>query len=196
MAPLWSGAAMPRLGLTLLGGFEARSSAGPIAISLKKARALLAYLALSPGQPHQRGQLAALLWAAAGEEEARNSLRQTLFGLRRALAVVRAPVLLTDGESVALGASAVSVDVPAFERLVRRGTTAALEEAATLYRGELLEGLDVPEAPFEDWLRGARQGLRAQALVALDKLVRDHQAAGDNDRAIHAALRSLAVEPL
>ncbi len=62
--------------------------------SLRKAQALLAYLALRPGQPHPRSKLAALLWGDAGEDEARNSLRQTLFGLRRAVAVVRAPVLL------------------------------------------------------------------------------------------------------
>ena len=187
---------MPRLRLTLLGGFEVRSSSGPIAIPLRKAQALLAYLALPPGQPHPRSKLAALLWGDAGEEEARNSLRQTLFGLRRALTVVREPVLLTDGESVTLSASAVNVDVATFERLVREGTTRALEEAAALYKGELVEGLNVPEAPLEDWLMGERQRLREEAVGALGKLLRDHLAAGKNDSAIRAALRLLTLEPL
>ena len=47
-----------RLSLRLLGSFEARLGAGPLRLSAKKTRALLAYLALPPGRAHTRETLA------------------------------------------------------------------------------------------------------------------------------------------
>jgi DNA-binding SARP family transcriptional activator len=79
---------MGRLSLTLLGGFQARVQAGapPLSLPIRKAQALLAYLALPPGQAHPRDKLAALLWGGIREDSARASLRQALFAVRRALA--------------------------------------------------------------------------------------------------------------
>ena len=45
---------MTRLALTLLGGFEARLGEGPALPLPAKAQALLAYLALHPGQAQPR----------------------------------------------------------------------------------------------------------------------------------------------
>src|SRR5581483_2126335 len=74
------------LSLTLLGGFQARLASGRVlSLRTKKAQALLAYLAARPGRAHPRAKLAALLWGEAGDEQARSSLRQTLFALRKAL---------------------------------------------------------------------------------------------------------------
>jgi hypothetical protein len=56
-----------------------------LTITSKKARALLAYLALRPGQRHSRDHVAGLLWGDVDEAQARQSLRQTLLSLRRAL---------------------------------------------------------------------------------------------------------------
>jgi hypothetical protein len=57
-------AAMTRLMLTLLGGFEAQWGVGPpLTVPTRKAQALLAYLALTAGQTHPRDKLASLLWA-------------------------------------------------------------------------------------------------------------------------------------
>ena len=54
---------MAALNLFLLGGFELRSSAGaPVTVAAKKAKALLAYLAVSAGRAHPRDKLAGLLW--------------------------------------------------------------------------------------------------------------------------------------
>ena len=80
--------------------------------------------------------------------------------------------LLIDGETVALNPAAVDVDVVEFERQVAEGTPAALDRAAALYRGELLEGLALQEAPFEEWLLAERERLRELALEALAKLLR------------------------
>jgi len=77
---------MVRLDLTLFGGFLARVQGEPLALPTKKTQALLAYLALPVGHAHQRDKLATLLWGGTPDASARNSFRQALFVLRKALA--------------------------------------------------------------------------------------------------------------
>src|SRR5437870_1039018 len=62
---------MARVTLTLLGGFQLRVESRPIPVPVKKAQALLAYLALPPGRPHARESLTGLLWGDAGDALAR-----------------------------------------------------------------------------------------------------------------------------
>ena len=94
---------MIRLRLNLLGGFEACLEPGaPLAFRTHKAQALLAYLALPAGRAHRRDKLAALLWGAMRSEQARTSLRQALYDLRKNLGSA-AGTLRTAGETVAAG---------------------------------------------------------------------------------------------
>ncbi len=188
---------MPRLSFSLLGGFQARLASGPIfTLPTRKAQALLAYLALRPGQAHPRDKLAALLWGDTGEEQARHSLRQTLFALRKALPATKPPSLLIEGQTLTLNPSAVEVDVAAFERLVAEGTPEALQQAAALYQGDLLEGLDPKEAPFEEWLLAERERLRELALGALARLLAHQTKTGATEGAIQTVVRLLALDPL
>jgi DNA-binding SARP family transcriptional activator len=54
-----------RAQLRLFGEFSLEDSEGrPILLNLRKAEALIAYLALAPGQSSSRERLAALLWAS------------------------------------------------------------------------------------------------------------------------------------
>ncbi|HEU4439312.1 MAG TPA: alpha/beta fold hydrolase [Methylomirabilota bacterium] len=185
---------MTQLSIRLLGGFRAQVGSGrPLAIRRKKAQALLAYLALHPGRACSRDSLAGLLWSGTTDEHARHNLRQTLFALRKAVAAER---ISADGELVGLRERAREVDVAALERRVRQGTREALREAAALYRGDLLEGLRVDEAPFDDWLAGERHRLRELALTALEKLLAMDMAAGAVEAAVSTALRILTLDPL
>src|SRR5262245_19250251 len=130
---------MAQLQLTFFGGFEARLAAGhPIALARHKVAALLALLALRPGQLHRRDKVAALLWADAPEPRARHSLRQALTELRLALAPA-GPCLMEQRDAIGVDPAAVDVDVSQFERLIADGAVAALEQAMALYRGDLLE---------------------------------------------------------
>ena len=61
------------------------AAGGEIRIASRKGRALLAYLALRPGESHSRDRLATLLWEDADEELARTSLRQALAAVRKSL---------------------------------------------------------------------------------------------------------------
>ena len=168
---------MARLTLTLLGGFRAHLDPGaPLAFPTRKAQALLAYLAMPPGEAHPRDKLASLLWGSTIETTARTSLRQTLYSLRRDLRRAKDNPLNADGNMVSLEADAVTVDVVEFERLIAAGTPSALAEAIALYRGDLLDGLAVQEAPFEDWLLGQRERLHETAVRALARLLAHQRA--------------------
>ena len=188
---------MARLTLTLLGGFRAHLDPGaPLAFPTRKAQALLAYLAMPPGVAHPRDKLASLLWGNTIDTTARTSLRQTLYSLRRSLNGADGDPLNADGSMVSLNADAVTVDVVEFERRVAEGTSAALADATALYRGDLLEGLIVQEAPFEDWLLGQRERLHETSLRALTRLLANQRATGSTEAAIQSALRLLALDAL
>ena len=187
---------MARLDLILLGGFGARVDNRALVFPSRKARALLAYLSVPTGRPHSRDKLAGLLWGDTAEPQARNSLRQCLFGIRRILLAHRVRALVVDGESVALDPAAVRVDVAAFDRLVTEGSLASLSRARALYQGPFLDGLILPEPQFEDWLMAERRMLLDRAIQAFARLIDRHVEAGAVDRAIQTGLDLVALDPL
>ncbi len=187
---------MTRLHLALLGSFDARlDPGGRLTLARQKVAALLAFLASTPGRLHRRDTLAALLWADAPGPRARQSLRTALAELRLALAPVSS-CLIERGDAVGLDSDAVDVDVARFEALLANGGPAALEQAAGIYRGELLEGLRVAEAPFEEWLMAERERLRELALEALARILAGHIRADALAQAVQTALRLVALDPL
>jgi len=188
---------MKSLTLTLFGRFEARLGAGEaLVLPRRKARALLAYLALRPSLVCPREALMALLWGDVPAEQARHSLRQALVELRRALPNGKTPTLLAEGDSLSLNPDRVEVDVAVFEELANRSTRRTLERAAALYTGDLLVGLTLREPPFEDWLRAERTRLQERALYVLRQILSVEIAAADLEPAVQTAIRFLAIEPL
>jgi len=182
--------------LTLLGGFEIKLSGQAIDLPGQKDRALLAFLALSPGFTHSRDKLASLLWSDRGDQQARDSLKHALTRVRQCLRAVTPAPIVADRQSVRFDPVAVTIDVAAFERLLSDGTPEALEQAAALYRGDLLDGIGLRDPAFEDWLLVERQRLRQRAEEALSGLLAQSLAAGARDRAAAAARRLLSLDPL
>jgi DNA-binding SARP family transcriptional activator len=186
-----------RLRLTLLGGFDARRPpASALVLPTRKARALLAYLAIPLGRPHPREKLASLLWGDMPDAHARGNLRQSLSRIQRALARTGVSGMIFREDTVALDPSAVEVDVAAFEKLLGESRPEALEHAVGQYRGDLLEGLSLPERPFEEWLTTERDRLRELAIEALGRLLARQNTAGAADKTLQTALRLLALDPL
>jgi len=188
---------MPQLRLTLLGGFQARNQAGEIlSVPSRKAQAMLAYLALPLGRAHPRDKLAALLWGGIREESARASLRQALFVVRKALQDADADALDQKADTLRLEPAHVDADVAAFELAATTGTPESLTRAAGLYQGDLLAGLALDEAPFEEWLVSERERLRELALEVLARLLAHHRKSGSPDAAVRTALQLLTLDPL
>ena len=186
------------LELRLLGGLAASRGGRPLTgFRSRKAAALLAYLAVT-GRPQARAHLAALLWGEGPEDGARANLRNALANLT---ALVGAH-LAVDRQGAAFVPGTAWVDVAAFEARLRPPApgeappAAALAAAAELYAGDLLAGVDLPDAPaFDEWLAGERARLRGRALDALYALAAARRAAGDAAGALAALRRLLALEP-
>lgn len=187
---------MRRVSLSLLGGFQARLEPGTaLTFRTKKTQALLAYLVLHPGRVHRRESLAAVFWGDMPEKQARGSLRHALYELRRALAAAPA-ALRIEGDTVAVNANLIDLDVATFTRLLADGRPQALEQAIALYRGDLLAGLGVKEEPWEAWLRGEREQLRERAVEGLARLLTHQREAGELELAIGTAHQLLALDRL
>jgi DNA-binding SARP family transcriptional activator len=87
---------LQRARLELLGGFRLTGADGrEIRLSGRKARSLLAILALSPGLSATRTRLKGLLWGSRGEQQAGDSLRQILVALRKELPDIGAGATIT-----------------------------------------------------------------------------------------------------
>jgi DNA-binding SARP family transcriptional activator len=187
-----AGAAQVRL----LGNFELRDAAGqPVRLNTRKAEALLALLALNAGQPLAREKLCALLWPEVREPQARHSLRQTLLQLRKALSG-EPSALGSDNRGLQLSAANFHCDVVHMQRCIALGTREGLHEAAQCYRGELLEGLTVGEAPFEHWLQAERKRVREQMAEAFAQLLAIELAAQRFSEAFQLCSRLLQLDPL
>src|SRR5262245_57799773 len=187
---------MKRLKLSLLGPFLVRLADGrAIHVRRRKARALLAYLAMRPGELQPREKLIALLWGDAAPAKARHSLRQTLTSLREDLASWRAPRPLLGGDAFCLDPGLVTVDVATFEQLSDSSETESLEQAAVMYRGDFLEGIGGDGEAFEEWLAAERERLRATAIHVLERLLATRMAGGAPAPIIQSAIQLLRVEP-
>lgn len=126
--------------LTLSGGFTlSRADDTPIVLTARRAMALLAYLAVSPGRARSREEIMALLWSDRPDQQARGSLRQILTALRKELG---AETLQIDAARVALDPEKIHV--------------------APLDEREFLSGFQLKDPAFEEWLRDER--LRQEAL--------------------------------
>ena len=178
---------VPRLNFRLLGGLEVRTADGrDVTPPGRKSRALLTCLALPSGSAWPREQLIALLWGDRDEEQARGSLREALVKLRRCMGEPT-PVTATR-ETVSLDRGIVSIDVVEFCELANAGE---LEHASELYRGELLEGLCLADAEFEDWLLVERTRVHDLAVDVLQRLL----ASQSGEPAVRTAQRLLQLDP-
>src|SRR5881296_2052330 len=154
--------------------------------------ALLAYLAAATPQGfHRRDKLLALFWPELDQEHARAALRQALHVVRDALGA--GAVASRGDEEIGLDVDQVSCDVAAFGRAVDREE---FREALDLYRGNLLEGFFISDAPeFERWLETERARLQEAASRAAVTLVGRSEECGNLTTAVHWARRGVELTP-
>lgn len=177
-----------------------------------KIRGLVAYLALEPRRLHRREQLAGLFWPEVSHDTSLKNLRQSLYRLRQSVDSI-APasterLLRTTQQTVEWVASEVSVDVQSFQTALVESERhahielaqcpeclARIQQAVDLYRGELLPGFSLADAPdFEEWLTLRRESLHQQALIALERLSHAFEAIGEYEQAHRYASRQLALD--
>lgn len=181
------------LSLQLLGDFQVRDTAGrPLNISAKKARALLAAIALAPAGALPRERIAGLLWSDRGEIQARSSLRQTLTVLRKELGNAAEPVLGGGDDRIEFAPDRISADAITFARLAASAERDDLRGAVALWRGELLADTFIADPAYEEWLAAERSRYRDMMTTVLERLLPLETAA----ERIALAKKLLALDPL
>ena len=182
---------MGSLRLNVLGRFEARFSSGEVLLlPTRKAEVLLTYLSMTPGQPHSRDRLMDLLWSDRGEDQARNSLRQTLSVLKKALDVIDPLPLQVDRTTASVVPNSIEMDT--FELEGSKVTT----DVSKLYRGELLEGIVIRDPSGEEWLTSERDRYRRMAVEALEDSLTYQREAGEMESAVEMGERLVGLDPL
>src|SRR5262245_34572961 len=146
---------MASLRLYALGFPRVERDGHPITLNLRRALALLVYLAVT-GRPQSRDGLAALLWPESDEREARARRRRTLHRLNQDLGD---DVVQSEGDVLCLAphvdwwvdsaafqahaAAALGSDAGAGD--LESGRLADLAQAAGLYADDFLAGFALPD---------------------------------------------------
>jgi len=161
----------------------------------RKTRALLAYLALHP-RTFRREHLCELLWEIP--DDPRGSLRWSLSKLRRLVDDGQHTRILADRAQVGFEPRDVQIDVLTLRGWVRDRLESApvdeLEQASARYRGNFLEGLELPNFhEFHAWCISEReQAVRDRAALLQALVARYTQ---DPERALPHARALVAIDP-
>ncbi len=169
----------------LLGGLQISLDDEPVTgFVSSKVQALLCYIAINRGQTHLRSSLAVLFWGDMPDEDAATNLRQAIANLKRLLE----PYVEITRQSILFKTEMPYwLDVEAFE------TT----RDPKWYRGELLAGFGVADAPdFDEWLTTERERLHGLAISALRQEAAVRMSEGQDEVAAASLNRLLRLDPL
>ena len=185
---------MPRFSLRCWGDFALLDAGGNERRPRgRKARGLIAYLALHPDRRVSRERLSTLLWGDRAEEQARSSLRQSLFELRDF--GNGHGLLAIDREAVSLCGAALETDIESLRRAADRHAFDVLLAELPDPDERLFANLDDLAEDFDLWLRTERTRQHDNLVALIADASAQALATGDMRaaRALHARL--LAFEP-
>lgn len=173
-------------------------------IEAQKVQELFSYLLLHRDRIHSREVLAGLLWGDLPTAQSKKSLRQTLWHLQAALdehtTTAATSTLRIEPDWIQINPDAdISLDVAIFEQTFANTqkipggqldtrSVWALQEAVSLYRGDLLEGW------YHDWCLFERERLQNAYLAVLDKLMAWCEVHGAYEAGLEYGNRILRVD--
>lgn len=154
-------------------------------ISKKKDSAVLAYMVWHAGQPIPRSSLVDLCWSESGKPQGKDSHRQAIRSIKKALGPEYSAFLQLDRLSVTFLADG--------DRL-RRDYDDAFDTVMLDQSLTLLDGLENVSAVFDDWLSNRRKEI-AQAQIGLAERQIHAEQEGSPD-ALAMAHHILAIDPI
>jgi DNA-binding SARP family transcriptional activator len=165
----------------------------------KKTRALLGYLVVVGARPQPRQRLCELFWD--GPDDPRAALRWSLTKVRPLVDDTKAARIVADREHVAFESCGAIVDLAWARQDAASIASASLESlrsAAALFRGELLEGLDLPECyRYHEWCVAEREAARQVRGAILSILAERLAAEPDGlEQALGYARARVTIDPL
>jgi DNA-binding SARP family transcriptional activator/TolB-like protein len=159
--------------VSVIGGASFSYGGREIGLRNRKARAILAYLALRETGEEQRERLAGLFWSEFSEPNARATLRQAVHELREAMLAVGCGALVGTRTAVGLQPGSFRVDLDGLLTVVAaREAPEALLRQARLAES-LLAGFDDLDPSFHGWLTARRQTLQDRLIRGLEDGYRD-----------------------
>ena len=204
---------MGMLRLAVLGTPEVFHDGRRLTFALRKAQALLLYLAVEGGM-HPRGKLATFLWPDSEPHDARHALRIAIALLRNLLddADGREPHLLSQSDALGLNPQApLELDLvvvrQAHHQAQQHSTTPSEEQRAALVaqfqcalalvRGPFLDGFWLrEETAFDEWVLQEQQQWRVRLQLLLDRLSSWQETGGELEQATATLTHWLALDPL
>jgi DNA-binding SARP family transcriptional activator/tetratricopeptide (TPR) repeat protein len=185
------------LQIQLLGELQVLHDGRPAALPpSKRTRALLGYL-VATGRAHTRQRLCDLFWD--GPDDPRAALRWSLWKLRPLVDHGRTQRLIADREHIAFEPHGADVDMVSVRASLggppASAEAAALEAVAKRFRGDLLDGVELPECyAFQEWCAGEREVYRSLRLEVLSTLT--SRLVEDPEHALVYARERAALDPL
>ena len=163
----------PALLVSVLGGASFIFGDHEIRLRNRKARAILAYLALGETGEEQRERIAGLFWSETGEEKARATLRQAVHEVREAMDAAGCPCLISTRMTVGLRPGSFRVDLhEVLDAVAARRAPDALLRQARLAE-TLLEGFEDLDPAFHGWVTARRQTVHDRLMRGLEDGYRD-----------------------
>jgi predicted ATPase/DNA-binding SARP family transcriptional activator len=200
--------------LTVFGQPEVFHDERRLSFALRKAEALLLYLAVEGGM-HSRGKLTALLWPDSEPSTARNALRNALALLRNLLgdtSVAGHSHLLQEPDLLGLNPHSPlerDLDVVLSAWKAAQGLTATISEeqratlvatvqhALSLVRGPFLDGFGLrEETAFDEWREQQQQQWQVRIYFLLERLSAWQEESAELEAAKATLTRWLALDPL
>ncbi|MEM7117133.1 MAG: tetratricopeptide repeat protein [Chloroflexota bacterium] len=180
--------------IQLLGTLSIRDGDGKTAaiLSSPKGCALLAYLIVR-GQTESREHLADVLWEPSSTSQGLRNLRVLLTRIRAWL-----PDVVITRKTIAFTPLAdEQVDYLQLQEALEQKDTEKLLTGLQLYRGDLLTGFYLDDAPrFQEWLIIERERLRQTVLTAFRTLCQEYVKRADWPAVVAVAKRWLTVDEL
>ncbi len=182
-----TGEAFPTVRVSLFGKMRVEDTTGrSILPRSRKARALLAVLALSPNHVVLRSQVTALLWSLRAKDQGRASLRQAVHELQQVLGTADADLLRADRNQLALTGARFWIDALAVTH-----ATPSHPDLLDLFCSPLLEDLQGLDPAFDRWLADKSQRLGLIARTIGEAILGDRQ---DSAGILKAAEQLLRID--
>ncbi len=182
----------PGYHLQIIGGFALSAGERSVDLRNRKAQAMVAHLALSTPSLQSRERLAYALWSERAGDQARQSLRQTLHDLRRALGDDADALFSVRRNEVALHGEALRIDLMALIEAVEAAAEPPDGVDWIRLADAILPGLEDVDPVFGEWLGARRAALLARLTAALERRM---AGAAEDAQARGWALALCALDP-